>query len=270
MNGTFGEVALGATGLKTTRVGLSASYRPGVHAVRYAIDKGVNFFFGFGIDTQLVKALREAFKGNREKLVLATGAYNLLIGYPNLRRTLEKRLRQFSTDYIDIFLFLGVTKEDQFPRRAIEELIRFREEGKVKTIGMSCHDRKFVGRLAAEGVLDVMMMRYNAAHRGAEVDIFPYLQAHNPGIVSYTATRWTALIRKPREWPKDGPLPTAGMCYRFVLSNPHVHVCLTAPANENQLKENLEAIKLGPLSEDEMHFMRKFGDAVYAKHKWFM
>jgi predicted aldo/keto reductase-like oxidoreductase len=60
------------------------------------------------------------------------------------------------------------------------------------------------------------------------------------------------------------------MCYRFVLSNPHVDVCMTAPSNLRQMEENLEAIRHGPLSEDEMRFMREFGDAVYRANKWFM
>ena len=60
------------------------------------------------------------------------------------------------------------------------------------------------------------------------------------------------------------------MCYRFVLSNPHVDVCLKAPSNLKQLEENLAAIRQGPLAEDEMQFMREFGDAVHRSKKWFM
>ena len=82
-------IAFGSTGMQISRLGLSTSYRPGVRTVELAIDEGVNFFFGFGIDTQLAKGLRNAFKAGRERFVLATGAYNLIIGYPNLRRTLE-------------------------------------------------------------------------------------------------------------------------------------------------------------------------------------
>ena len=264
------QTSLGATGMKVWRLGLSASYWPGTKTVHAAIDEGINFFFGFGIDAQLVKGLRTAFKGGREKFVLATGAYNLIIGYPNLRRTLEKRLRQFATDYIDIFMFLGVMKEKEFPPKVLEELVRFREEGKVKSIGISCHNRAFLGKLADQGALDTLMLRYNAAHRGAEKDVFPYLETHNPGVISYTATRWTEMMRRPRSWPKDGLIPDAGMAYRFVLSNPHVHVCLTAPRNEKQLRENVAAIRRGPLNEEEMHFMRQFGDAVYLNRKWFM
>jgi aryl-alcohol dehydrogenase-like predicted oxidoreductase len=60
------------------------------------------------------------------------------------------------------------------------------------------------------------------------------------------------------------------MCYRFVLSNPNVHVCLTAPRNVRQLEANLAAVRKGPLAEDEMQFMRDFGDAVYRQYKYFM
>jgi aryl-alcohol dehydrogenase-like predicted oxidoreductase len=270
MTDDFTHTILGRTGLRVHRLGLSASYWPGRRAIYQGIDAGINFFFAFGIDLQMIAVMRDVLKSNRQQYVLATGAYNLIVGYPNLRRTLEKRLRQFRTDYIDVFLLLGVRKEGEFPPRAREELSRLREEGKVRAVGISSHDRRLIGQLASQAALDVYMVRYNAAHRGAELDIFPYLQHDNPGIVSYTATRWTYLLRRPKTWPKDGPVPTAGQVYRFVLSNPHVHVCLTAPRNRRQLTENLAALRQGPLSEDEMRFVKSFGDAVHRQSKWFM
>jgi aryl-alcohol dehydrogenase-like predicted oxidoreductase len=252
------------------RLGLSATYRPGKRTIYKALDDGLNYFFFFGFETQMTSVLRDVLRHKRQNYVVATGAYNLLWGHPNLRRTLEKRLRTLRTDYIDVFLFLGVTKENHFTQHVREELYRFREEGKVRAVGISTHNRKFAGKLADEGALDVIMMRYNAAHRAAEQDIFPYLKKYNPGIVSFTATRWRYLIRKTRNWPKDSPIPTPGMCYRFVLSNPHIHVCMTAPTNLKQFEENLAALSQGPLSEEEMEFMRKFGDAVHHTKKWFM
>jgi len=270
MNSDFLHSTLGKSGIPVFRLGLSASYRPGKKAVHEAFDNGIDFFFCYGFDTHMTGALRGLMKGRREKFVVATGAYNLIWGYPNLRRTLEKRLRQLDTDYIDVFLFLGAMKEQQYPQKVREELHRFREEGKARCVGLSCHDRKLVGRLAADGAIDVMMMRYNAAHRGAEQDIFPHLAGHDPGVISYTATRWTYLLRRPRGWPHDGRIPTAGMCYRFVLSNPAVDVCLTAPSNLRQLHDNLAAVRKGPLAEDEIQFMRHFGDAVHQSRKWFM
>jgi aryl-alcohol dehydrogenase-like predicted oxidoreductase len=270
MNQEFTHTTFGNTGKTVFRMGLSGTYRPGRPAVYKALDEGVNFFFCFGFDTQILKVLRDVFRNRREDFVVATGPYNLIWGHPNLRRTLEKRLRQLRTDYIDAFLFLGVLKEQQYSENTLEELSRFREEGKVRTFGLSTHDRKLAGKLAADGSVDALMVRYNAAHRGAEQDIFPHLRHHNPGLASYTATRWRYLLRRPGSWPKDQPVPTAGMCYRFVLSNPHVDVCLTAPSNAKQLQENLAAMREGPLSREEMIFMRRFGDAVHDTRKWFM
>lgn len=268
---SFTHTTLGRTGLSVHRLGFSASYRPGRAAVHRALDAGMNLFFGFGIDTQLTHPMRDIIRaGGRERVVIATGVYNYVFGYPNIRRTLEKRLRQFGTDVIDLFLFLGVMKEKEFPPAAHEEMLRLRDEKKVRFIGLSTHNRLFAGRLAAEGQMDVLMIRYNAAHRGAEEDIFPHLEAHNPGVISYTATRWTYLLRRPRTWPPASPIPTAGQAYRFVLSNPHAHVCLTAPRSVRELDENLRALKQGPLTGEEMAFMHQFGDAVHHTKRWFM
>ena len=43
---------------------------------------------------------------------------------------------------------------------------------------------------------------YNAAHRGAETDVFPVTAALGMPVVAYTALRWGALMRPTREDPK--------------------------------------------------------------------
>jgi predicted aldo/keto reductase-like oxidoreductase len=265
MEQDFWETTLGKTGLRVRRVGLSATYRPGVKTVHRALDEGINYFFAFGLDGQMFRGLRDVLRTNREKCVVATGAYNLLLGHPNLERTLDKRLRQLKTDYVDVFMYLGVVKEEEFPPRLIDQFQRLKETGKVRFVGLSTHARKFAGRLAAENAADVLMVRYNAAHRGAEEDIFPHLRPYDPGIVSFTATRWRYLVRRPgNRWPADAPVPTPGMAYRFVLSNPAVHVCLMAPTNIRQFESNMKEIREGgPLQPEEMEFMKKFGDAVH-------
>ena len=147
--------------------------------------------------------------------MVATGAYNLIWTRQNFRRTLEKRLRQLRTDYIDVFHFLGVMKPKEFPEPLQEELQRLKEDGRVRAVAMSCHDRKFAGELAARGALDVLMIRYNAAHRGAEQDIFPHLAA--------SQSRRGQLHGHPLELPAP-PAP------RLAQGRPHPHRrrCATA------------------------------------------
>src|SRR5947208_15233510 len=110
----FLRAPLGALGTRVCRIGLSASYRPGRETIFKALDEGLNYFFFYGIDNQMIGVLRDLPASHRSNLVLATGAYNYLICHQNLRRTLERRLRQVKTDYIDLFHFLGVTKPKQF------------------------------------------------------------------------------------------------------------------------------------------------------------
>ena len=266
----FLRAPLGAMRIPVCRIGLSATYRPGRETIFKALDEGLNYFFYYGIDSQMTSALRSLPPSRRDQLVLATGAYNYLVRHQNLRRTLEKRLRQVKTDYIDVFHFLGVTKPKQFTQQAREELAAVRASGLVRGVALSTHDRKFAAQLAREGIVDAIMIRYNAAHRGAEMEIFPEIRPDGVAVVSYTATRWTALLRRPRGYPKPARVPTAGMCYRFVLSNPSVHVCLMAPSNLAQFESNLSEIRQGPLPADEMQFLRDFGDVVYRRRQYFM
>jgi len=266
----FLQGTLGRTGLRVHRLGLAASYRPGERTVERALDEGMNYCFHFGFDRQMTRVLRRLPPSRREQIVIGTGAYNYIWWRQDLIKTLEKRLRQLRTDYIDVFHFLGVTNPKQMTPRVLDQLARLREDPRVKAVSISCHHRKYAGELAAAGTLDCLMIRYNAAHRGAETEIFPHLAAHDVGCVSYTATRWSFLLRRSRHWPKNRPIPTAGQAYRFVLGNPHVDVCLTAPRSEKELLENLVAARRGPLQNDEMAFMREYGDVVHRHAGWFM
>jgi hypothetical protein len=105
------------------------------------------------------------------------------------------------------------------------------------------------------------MIRYNAAHPGAEQDIFPHLVRRRPAVVAYTATSWRKLLRAPRGW--TGRVPTAGDCYRFCLTSPQVDLVLTGPKTVGELRENLAALEKGPLDPAELEWMRSFGKAVH-------
>ena len=209
----FWRGPLGKFGTPVSRVGLSATYRPGRETVWKALEQGLNYFLYFGFDNHMTGVLREAVRGGRrDQLVLATGAYNCIVWHQPLRRTLERRLRQLGTDYIDIFHFLGVTRRKHLTPRVRDELQAVRESGLVRGVSISTHDRSLATELVRDGVLDAMMVRYNGAHRGAETDTFPHLPASNPAVISFTATCWTQLLRRAPGYPKDGRLPTAGMC----------------------------------------------------------
>ena len=104
------------------------------------------------------------------------------------------------------------------------------------------------------------MIRYNAAHRGAERDIFPVTDALGMPVVVYTCLRWGALLRPTPDDPPGFAVPPAPVWYRFALQNPSVAVALMAPANRAELEEDLSVLDApGPLTAEEYARLAEHG-----------
>lgn len=241
------------------RVGLSGTFGLDEAGCREALER-VQYVFWSPRMKPLTRALRDALARDRERFVISAGP--LLAYFPGaVRKAAESALRTLGADYLDVFQLYWLGKMSAFTAAVQEELVALREEGKVRALGASTHDRPRAGRLAEGSILDLLMIRYNAAHPGAEADVFPHLARRRPAVVAYTATSWRKLLRPPRRW--KGPPATPGDCYRFCLTSPHVDVVLTGPRNVAELRENLTAVEQGPLSDAEMTFMRELGRAVH-------
>ena len=144
-----------------------------------------------------------------------------------------------------------------------------KQKGLCRFLAMSGHQRKLFPQVAADGQFDLFHVRYNAAHRGAEKEIFPHIQGdQRPGIVSYTATRWGQLL-KPNKMPSGETVPVPSDCYRFALTNPAVDVCLCGPKNVNQMRKALPALELGSLDAGDLERMIRIGDYVRSTNKRF-
>jgi len=242
------------------RMGIALNYGIDEAGLRAALDRGLNYIFWTPRARKLTQAVREALKRDRERYVVATGPMMGFFG-GSVRRGAERALKVLGTDYLDLYQLFWLGKTSAWTDATVEELMKLKQEGKVRAIGTSIHDRERAGKLAESSPLDLLMIRYNAAHPGAERDIFPHLAKRKPAVVAYTATNWRRLLKRPRGW--DGNVPSAGDCYRFCLSSPHVDVVLTGPGNQAQLDENLAALQKGALSAPEMEWMRSFGQAVH-------
>ena len=98
-----------------------------------------------------------------------------------------------------------------------------------------------------------------------KADAFPYLNGRDrPGVVSFTATDWQKLLKPKKMPPGESPL-TAAECYRFVLSNPAVDMCMMGAKSAEQMRENLEVLEKGPLAEKELDRVQFIGKHVYGK-----
>lgn len=246
-------------GKRLFRVGLAGSFGLDEAGAALGLER-LQYVFWSPRMKGLTAALRPALARDRERYAVAAGP---LLGFwrGSVRKAAEAALRTLGTDYLDVFQLYWLGKMSAFTGAVQDELAALREEGKVRAVGVSIHDRPRAGRLAEESILDLLMIRYNAAHPGAERDIFPHLARRRPAVVAYTATSWRRLLRAPRGW--RGPVPTAGDCYRFCLSSPHVDLVLCGPKNRAELEANLAALERGPLSPAEDDALRTFGRAVH-------
>ena len=265
---------LGRTGLQVTPLGLAAlsargagKRAPGLSAEdveRAFHEHGVNTFLVHFLMRNLCEGVRLLIRaGHRERLVLVSE-----VGLPfagSVRRGLERHLRLLGTDHLDVWL-VGWVRKRWYVRDAVwSEMRRLRESGKTRAIGLSSHDRPLAAALARELRADVLMVRYNAAHRGAEREVFEALSDlgdRRPGLIAYTATRWGMLLQ---------PLPGQGFpqamtgpeCYRFVLGHPMVDLAWCAAGSAGELHQDVEGALAGPLDAGRLEEVRAFGDAVH-------
>lgn len=260
------RVVLGRTGLEVSRLGLATGYGAPAACLEKAFHEyGLNYFFVSFIKRRQARlALANLLPGHRDELVL-TLPYTSLTRGTTMRTRVEGWLRRLKTDAVDFILLLDVRKPRQ---KLFDEAMKLKEEGKVRFIGMSSHDRPLLGRLVRGELnlpVDLIHLRYNLVHRGAEEDIFPHLDPDNrPGVVGFTATCWRKPLKARNMPPGEKPL-TAPDCYRFVLGNPNIDVCVTGPSKTAQMEENLTALAAGPLSGPELARAIKIGDHIHGR-----
>jgi aryl-alcohol dehydrogenase-like predicted oxidoreductase len=253
---------LGQTGLEVGPLGVAASFGAPAEAFEEAFDKGCNYFYWGSLRKN---GMREAIKnicsqGCRDDLIIVIQSYSRSSFL--MQVFVEKALKSLSLDYADILL-LGW--HNNVPsQKLLDKAMVMKQRGLYRFLGISGHNRSLFPQLARGGKFDIFHIRYNAAHRGAEQEAFPFVQGERgPGIVSYTATRWGQLLSAKKMPPGEAP-PSASDCYRFVLSNPAVDVCICGPKDRDQMREALRTLELGPLTQDQLVRMRKIGDYLHA------
>jgi predicted aldo/keto reductase-like oxidoreductase len=170
-------------------------------------------------------------------------------------RELAAMLNELNTSYIDVLTLYYVESQNEWdeitvPDGAWEYLAEQKRQGPLKLIGLTTHQRPLAICWAQTGKLDLLMIRYNAAHRGAERDVFPAAQARRIPVVTFTGLRWKALLAQTREDPQGFTPPSAVECYRFCLANTAVAVALMAPASRSELDQDLELLDDWRAQED--------------------
>jgi len=256
---------LGRSGLRVSRLGIGAGYGAPAAAYEKAFHEyRVNYmYWSLSRRGGMKEALLRLTPKHRSELVIALQSYDHA-GFL-VRNTFERHLRTLKLDYADV-LILGWFNSGP-PKRVIDAVQALKAEGKVRAIAMSGHHRPHFAALAqrADNPIDIFMIRYNAAHPGAERDVFPFLpKADRPGVYTYTTTSWGELLNA-RKMPLGEPPMTSTDCYRFALANPNVDMCLCGPKSMEEMEAALRTLDSAPASREEMARFRRIGAHVHPK-----
>jgi predicted aldo/keto reductase-like oxidoreductase len=233
--------------------------------IQYALDRGINFVNWCGQVDALSQAIGELGKRRDEIAVCVQFEARTALA---ARVELTHTLRVLRTDYVDVLTFYYVEEPAEWGHissagGALEYCRKAQVDGLVRLLGLTTHQRLLAAIAARSGLLDLLMIRYNAAHRGAETDVFPLTDALKLPVVVYTCLRWGELLKSTPADPRGYSVPKAPAWYRFALQSPSVTVALMAPHDRRELEEDMTVLEVGqPLSVREHQELAEHGQRV--------
>jgi uncharacterized protein len=247
------NVMLGATGIGinplvygTLPLGpLQAAVAPeeGGRLIRYALERGVNL-----LDTaemyQTYPHIRAALAGFGGEVVIATKTH--ANSAEVARSHVERALRELGVETLDMVHLHGARVADPFADRAevIEELVRMKQEGKIRHVGLSSHFISAIRKAAQHPEIEVIHPLINRTGMGiidgscAEMAAaIADCAAAGKGIYAMKALAGGNLISSARE------------SLRFVLGLEGVHGVAVGMLSEQEIDGNLELFASGKAEE---------------------
>jgi aryl-alcohol dehydrogenase-like predicted oxidoreductase len=262
-NGTIGKVNLTTQqGNSASILGLAAYSQTDANCVSTAFNSGINYFFFYNLKNEsFLDGLKSLLAVQKEQILVATGSEERDLD--NLRQYLEKVRQRLQIDVVDVFFSEYVSPSDDRDRTQamLDEFRDWKAKGLIRYVGITTHNRAIALELIDNEACDVLMHRYNMAHRKAEKDVFPSAIEAKIPVVAFTCTRWGSLLKGHPNWQHQPP--TAADCYRYALHNQAISLALSAPQSLQQLRENLSVLNAPSLSPTEIAHWQKYGDLIY-------
>jgi aryl-alcohol dehydrogenase-like predicted oxidoreductase len=254
------------------------------------LDSGVNV-----IDTAIDYGISEDLIGRyiarrRDEYFLA-GKCGCVVGQEglhvhtaaNIREGVETSLRRLKTDHLDLVQFhLSLTKQQMEEHGALQELLKLRDEGKVRYVGESGTLPNILEQVPM-GVFDVFQVPYSALQREHEKVITTAAES-GAGIIirggvakgaptgawgraeNYMINPDMMKIRWEEAGLDDvlGGISRMEFMLRFTLSHPSLHTAIVGTSNIDHFHDNLAAAGKGPLPADMIAEAKRRLDAVGA------
>ena len=280
---------LGSTGIKVSPIGMGAmrlpleggaqgftssrgaDFQAGIELIRHAIDSGVNYIdtaFNYlhGESEKVIgKALAD---GYRDKVTLATKCPIWMLKDPaDFDSLLAKQMGRLQTDHIDVYLLhcvmQGDWKNKVLPNKAVESLLKAKEDGRVGAIGFSFHDTTdFFKEVVDYAPWDICQLQLNYLDREFQGGLAAadYAASKGMGVIAMEPLRGGHLVNVPSRVaevfndanPERTPIEWA---FDFLWNRPEISLLLSGMTYKDQIDENIQYARrshIGMLSDEEL------------------
>jgi aryl-alcohol dehydrogenase-like predicted oxidoreductase len=282
---------LGKSSLNISKIGFGCmSLKPDQkdfnQIIDVAIDLGINYFdtadlYDKGMNETL---LGKAFKGKRDKVIIATKAGNQWRADGSgwdwnprkdyILKCADESLKRLQVDYIDLFQSHGGTMEDNIDEtiEAFEILVK---QGKIRHYGLSSIRPNVIREFVKRSNIVSVMTQYNLLDRRPEESTLQLLHENNIGVLVRGSVASGLLVNKPAkpylnfnesqvaaaakaiQSVSSNERNAAQTAIQYVLKNPVVTAAVVGIRTMEQLKEAVETIDKKPLTEEEMKILKE-------------
>jgi predicted aldo/keto reductase-like oxidoreductase/predicted transcriptional regulator YdeE len=241
-----------------------------IKMIRYAIDKGVNYFdtaFPYHNQTSELVVGKALQDGYREKIKLVTKLPMWMVTErDDFDKYLYKQLEKLQTDYIDIYLFHGLNNQTfQLVKKyeLIEKMEEAKAAGKIKHIGFSFHDSYDVFKEIIDYYdWDVTQIQWNFVDHNTQATTkgLEYAAGKGIAIIVMEPIKGGKLANPTKEIEEiieNAPVKrnAANWALQYVWNHPGVSVVLSGMSTFDQVKENIESAEqsgINILSQEEL------------------
>ena len=283
---------MGRTEMRPKSLGLGAAWlaqgseAETIEAIHCAIELGIDYVDTYPrhAEGRWGKALAG---GLREKIYLQAKVSppgpNKDFSGNTTRRSVENSLKELRTDYLDsVLIHDPITIEDPLgPGRALDELLKMKEEGTVRHIGLGVRSHVFHRTAIETGHIEVVLtfLDYNLLDQSVAQTTLPLAREYDVGIILASPLGMGSLTgeepdtqteqrrhpgAQPRahqmwEWCQERGVNIRHLAMQFCLAAPIDGIVMVGPANKMQVEEAYEAATAAVPSEIWRDFEIAFG-----------
>lgn len=252
---------LGKTGLTVSSIAFGAlqfariDRKEAINLVHLAYDYGINLIDTAHMYPGSEEILGEALKNIRDKIYIITKS--LSRNKKEFLNDFNMSLKKLNTDYIDIFMFHSISKENEFEllknEGIIEALVKEKKKGKVRFIGFSCHNPQVIDRFYELDDFSTLMVPLNfMTGEYVQKQISEKFEQFNIGL----------LAMKPFG---GGRLADIELCFKFLRNYPKF-IPVAGMQNLKELEENIKYLgQADLLNENDKEKIKKISQELGTK-----